>query len=147
MDVHCQKTLSDLHGHLLLSTSLKPPYVLHPFSLPVILQILSLAAQLLTHPLENLYSFNFLLSFPGGYQIGKKYLITLLLKGSLSKAASHTLRSSSLSSKKSQLTHRLRSTTLYTHNLGYSFSEHRLTWSGLPGLLYGLAGGGRLREG
>lgn len=77
MDVHHQKTLSDLSGHLLLSTSLKPPYVLHPFSLPVILQILCLAVQLLTHPLENLYSFNFILSFPAGYQIDKKYLITI----------------------------------------------------------------------
>lgn len=75
MDVHRQKTLSDLSGHLLLSTSLKPPYVLHPSSLPVILQILCPAVQLLTHPLENLYSFNFLLSFPAGYQIEKKYLI------------------------------------------------------------------------
>lgn len=69
--IHCLKAPSDLSGHLLLSTSLKPPYVFHPFSLPVILQMLCLAVQLLTHPLENLCSSNFL-SFPAGYQMEKK---------------------------------------------------------------------------
>lgn len=57
---------------LLLSPSLKPPYVFHPFSLPVILQMLCLAVQLYTYPLQNLCSSNFFLSFPVGYQMEKK---------------------------------------------------------------------------
>lgn len=70
MDVNHQKTLSDLSGHLVLFTSLKPP-----LSFPVTVQILCLALQLLTHSLENLSSFNFLQSFPAGYQIEKNQTI------------------------------------------------------------------------
>jgi len=53
-------------------------YIPLPFPTPTeSLQILCLAVQLLTHPLENLHGFNFLLSFPAGYQIEKTYLITV----------------------------------------------------------------------
>lgn len=57
------------------------------------------------------------------------------------------IQSSSLPSKKCKMTHRLHSTTFYTYSICYSFSKQQLTWSGLLGLLYGLAVGGHLREG